>query len=50
MEYLYLLLCLGAIIFSADWLVAGAVTIAERFKISNFVIGAVIVGVGTSFP
>ena len=38
------------IVFSADWLVAGAVTIAKRFKISDFVIGAVIVGVGTSFP
>ena len=50
MEYLYLLLCLAVIIFSADWLVAGAVTIAKRFKISDFVIGAVIVGVGTSFP
>lgn len=50
MNYLYLLLCLGAIVFSADWLVAGAVTIAKRFKISDFVIGAVIVGVGTSFP
>ena len=50
MEYVYLLLCLAAIIFSADWLVAGAVTIAKRFKISDFVIGAVIVGTGTSFP
>lgn len=50
MEYLYLLLCLVVIVFSADWLVAGAVTIAKRFKISDFVIGAVIVGVGTSFP
>jgi len=50
MEYLYLLICLAAIVFSADWLVAGAVTIAKRFRISDFVIGAVIVGVGTSFP
>ena len=50
MEYIYLVLCLAAIVFSADWLVAGAVTIAKRFKISDFVIGAVIVGVGTSFP
>ena len=50
MEYLYLLICLAIIVFSADWLVAGAVTIAKRFKISDFVIGAVIVGVGTSFP
>lgn len=50
MEYIYLLICLAAIVFSADWLVAGAVTIAKRFRISDFVIGAVIVGVGTSFP
>ena len=50
MEYLYLLICLAVIVFSADTLVAGAVTIAKRFKISDFVIGAVIVGVGTSFP
>lgn len=50
MEYLYLLLCLVTIVFSADWLVDGAVVIAKRFKISAFVIGAVIVGVGTSFP
>ncbi len=50
MEYIYLLICLATIVFSADWLVAGAVTIAKRFKISDFVIGAVIVGVGTSFP
>ena len=50
MEYIYLLICLVAIVFSADWLVQGAVTIAKRFHISDFVIGAVIVGVGTSFP
>lgn len=50
MEYLYLVICLVAIVLSADWLVAGAVTIAKRFGISDFVIGAVIVGVGTSFP
>ena len=41
---------MAIIVFSADWLVAGAVTIAKRFKISDFVIGAVIIGVGTSFP
>ena len=44
------MICLAVIVFSADALVAGAVTIAKRFKISDFVIGAVIVGVGTSFP
>ena len=50
LPYLYLIICLVVIVFSADALVAGAVTIAKRFKISDFVIGAVIVGVGTSLP
>ena len=50
MEYIYLLACLGVIIFSANTLVSGSVVVAKRFKISDFVIGAVIVGVGTSFP
>ena len=50
LPYIYLLLCLAVIVFSSSWLVDGAVVIAKRFKISNFVIGAVIVGVGTSFP
>ena len=50
LPYLYLVICLAAIVFSADWLVDGAVVIAKRFKISDFVIGAVIVGVGTSLP
>ena len=50
LPYLYLLICLAIIVFSADWLVEGAVVIAKRYKISDFIIGAVIVGVGTSFP
>ena len=50
LPYLYLVICLAVIVFSADWLVDGAVVIAKRFKISDFVIGAVIVGVGTSLP
>lgn len=50
MEYIILLIALAAIIWSADTLVAGAVDIARRYKVSNFVIGAVIVGIGTSCP
>lgn len=34
----------------ADWLVAGAVNIARKFRVSDFVIGAAIVGIGTSMP
>ena len=50
MEYIILLIALVAIIWSADTLVAGAVDIARRYNVSNFVIGAVIVGIGTSCP
>ena len=50
MEYLILLIALVAIIWSADTLVAGAVDIARRYRVSDFVIGAVIVGIGTSCP
>ena len=50
MEYIILLIALVAIIWSADTLVAGAVDVARRYHISDFVIGAVIVGIGTSCP
>lgn len=50
MEYLILIVSLAGIVFGADFLVAGAVSIARRFKVSDFVIGAAIVGVGTSVP
>lgn len=50
MEYLILLISLLAIVWGADNLVNGSVAIARRYKISDFVIGAVIVGIGTSCP
>ena len=50
MEYIILLASLAGIVFGADFLVAGAVSIARKFKVSDFVIGAAIVGVGTSMP
>lgn len=50
MEYIILLVALVAIIWSADTLVVGAVAIARRYHVSDFVIGAVIVGIGTSCP
>ncbi|MEE0235120.1 MAG: calcium/sodium antiporter [Bacteroidales bacterium] len=50
MEYVILIISLAGIVFGADQLVAGAVSIARRFKVSDFVIGAAIVGVGTSMP
>ena len=33
-----------------DFLVAGSVSIARRYKVSDFLIGAAIIGVGTSAP
>lgn len=50
MEYVILLISLVGIVFGADYLVAGAVSIAKKYKVSDFVIGAAIVGVGTSMP
>lgn len=50
MEYLILILALIGIVIGADQLVAGAVDIARRYKVSDFVIGAAIVGIGTSMP
>ncbi len=50
MEYVILLISLAGIVFGADFLVNGAVVVARRCKVSSFVIGAVIVGIGTSLP
>ena len=50
MTYILLIISFAAIIYGANWFVDGAVGIARRLKISDFVIGAVIVGVGTSLP
>ncbi len=50
MEYVILIAALAGIVFGADFLVAGAVSIARKYRVSDFVIGAAIVGVGTSMP
>ena len=50
MEIVILLVSLLAIVWGANNLVNGAVQIAQRYNISDFVIGAAIVGIGTSFP
>ncbi len=50
MEYLILAVSLVGIVLGADYLVSGAVSIARKFGVSDFVIGAAIVGVGTSMP
>ena len=38
------------VVFGADWLVDGASAVARRSGLSEFVIGATIVGIGTSMP
>ena len=50
MEYIILAISLVGIVLGADNLVAGAVSIARKYKVSDFVIGAAIVGIGTSMP
>lgn len=50
MEYIILVIALAGIVFGADQLVSGTVSIAKRYKVSDFVIGAAIVGIGTSMP
>lgn len=50
MEYIILLVALIVIVLGANNLVEGSVDIAKRFKVPDFVIGAVIIGIGTSMP
>ena len=50
MEFVIILASLVGILLGADWLVDGSVAIARRYKVSDFVIGAAIVGIGTSMP
>lgn len=50
MSYLILIISLVGIVFGAEFLVAGSVYVARRYKVSDFVIGAAIVGIGTSMP
>ena len=50
MDYLFLILGLGLLLLAANYLVDSSVAIAQRAKISNFIIGLTIVGIGTSVP
>lgn len=47
---IYIIIGLAGLIFGGDWLVDGAVGIAQRAKISPMVIGLTIVAFGTSAP
>lgn len=50
MEYIIIIVSLAGIFFGADYLVSGSVSVARKYRVSDFVIGAAIVGVGTSMP
>ena len=50
MDYLLLVVGLAMLLLSANYLVEASVAIAQRARISNFIIGLTIVGVGTSAP
>ncbi|MBQ7204782.1 MAG: calcium/sodium antiporter [Muribaculaceae bacterium] len=50
MDYLFLVVGLGLLLLAANYLVDSSVAIAQRAKISNFIIGLTIVGIGTSAP
>lgn len=50
MDFFWLILGLAVLIFSGDYLVKGAVGIAEKFKISPLFIGMTVVSFGTSAP
>lgn len=50
MDYLLLIIGLALLLVSANYLVDSSVAIAQRAKISNFIIGLTIVGIGTSAP
>lgn len=50
MDYLFLIVGLTLLLLGAEYLVDSSVAIAKRAKISNFIIGLTIVGMGTSSP
>lgn len=50
MIYVILVVSLLAIIYGANFLIDGSSSIAKKFNIPDFIIGALIVGVGTSMP
>jgi len=49
-DFIYLLAGLALLYFGGEALISGSLRIAHRFKISPFVIGATVMGFGTSSP
>ncbi len=50
MSYALLIISLVLLVVGANWLVDGSAAIARRYHISEYIIGATIVGMGTSMP
>ena len=50
MTYILLIVSLVLLVVGANWLVDGAAAIARRLHMSEYIIGATIVGMGTSAP
>ena len=50
MDYFLVLAGLVGLFFGGDWLVKGAVGLAERLNISPLIIGLTVVALGTSAP
>ena len=50
MEIIMLFIGLAMLLAGANYLVESSVAIAQRAKLSNFIIGLTIVGIGTSSP
>lgn len=50
LSVLMLLIGLGLLNYGSDWFIIGNIRVARYLKLSNFVIGATIVALGTSFP
>ena len=50
MSYVMLIVSLVLLVVGANWLVDGSAAIARRYHISEYIIGATIVGMGTSMP
>ena len=50
LDIIYVIAGICLILIGADALTAGASTVARRFGVSEFVVGVIIVGLGTSMP
>jgi cation:H+ antiporter len=49
-DYLFLILGLAILIISGDFLVKNAIGLAKYFKVSDFIISATVIAIGTSLP